>query len=91
MLNENYDYEKIEKIEKMLSENVETEITMSGTTENAIIFENSMYEVLGFYLKVDKETYKILDIEITYSYCDIPRLKEIVKEEYTEMLENDFR
>ena len=91
MLDENLDYEKIEKIERMLTENVETKIEMTGATENAIIFENGMYETFGFYLKVDKKTYKILDIEITYNYCDIPRLTEIVKEEHTQMLENDFK
>ena len=90
MLNENYDYEKMEKIEKMLTENVGTKIEISGASENGIVFGNDMYEMLKFYLEIDKKTYKILDIEITYNYCDIPRLKEIVKENYNEMLENDF-
>ena len=91
MLNETYDYEKIEAIERMLTENVGVKIEMSGTTENGIVFENDMYEMLKFYLKVDKETFKILDIQISFNFYEIPRLEKIIKENYLEMLEEDFK
>ena len=91
MLNETYDYEKIEAIERMLTTSVGVDVKMSGTTRNGIFFENDTNEMLKVFLKIDKETFEILDIEISYHYCDIPRLREIIEENYIEMLRDDFR